>query len=285
MARRTRMKPTPQVYLIASPIGNYQDIGLRTLEILRQVDWIACEDTRITKELLKHHKILDKKLISHHEHNETNSSKGILELLEQGDSLALVSDAGTPQISDPGFKLIELCYQNEIEVHSVPGPSSVITALSLCPFGGKDFLFAGFLGAKSRKKEMQKYQSIHCKLVFFESPHRLLEHLNDAKQVFNGREVFIARELTKKYEQKRRSSIEEMIDYFQQNKPKGEFVVIYSSPTRPKLSFAEIEERIDKLLKLNRSTSEIVKDLLNDVNLKKKEIYQLILDREEKWKK
>lgn len=215
------------LYVVATPIGNLGDITLRAIEVLKQVDLIACEDTRHTRILLDHYNI-KKTLTSYFEHNKQKKGKYILELLKKGRNIALVSDAGTPGINDPGYRVIRDLIDNGIEVISIPGANAAIAALAVSGMPTDRFLFEGFLPNKrtARKKVLSELSDIKKTIIYYESPHRLLAALEDIKEVLGGVELAIARELTKRFEEIKRGSAEELLSYFKQRKVRGEFVVM-----------------------------------------------------------
>jgi len=221
------------LYIIATPIGNLEDFSFRALRILKdQVKTLYCEDTRITMRLLAHYKIEDKKLISLNKFNEEQKSKEIINRLDLGQDLAIVSDAGSPLISDPGSPLMQIVYQTEHKVIPIPGPSALTSALSVCPLDIGRFVFEGFLphGPKQRRRILRHLLSEERAIVFFESPHRLLKSLEDMINIFGAeRRIFIARELTKKFEQLYFASLQEAQSQLQSQFPdqvQGEFVLV-----------------------------------------------------------
>lgn len=217
------------LYLVATPIGNLADITHRALQVLNDVDLIACEDTRHTHKLLSHYNITTK-TISYHEHNEQQRAKDLIERLKQGINIAVVSDAGTPSISDPGFRLVRAAIENEIQIVPVPGPSALITALIAAGLPTDEFFFAGFLPSRvsARRARLKELQSVPGTLIFYESPHRLAETLEDAYEILGEREVVVARELTKLHEEIRRGLLSKVAtDYAEQkNDIRGEIVVL-----------------------------------------------------------
>lgn len=222
------------LYIVATPIGNLQDITLRAIETLKKVDSIACEDTRKTSILLKSLNIEGKHLISYYEQNELRRIPEIINALRNGLSIALVSDAGTPTISDPGFKLVRECIKEGIKVESIPGPSSTISALVSSGLPTDKFLFIGYLPKKSghREKLLKNITSIiqiiKVTIIIFEAPHKLLKTLEEVKGVFGNIDVVIARELTKVYEEIRREKISSSIEHFRQTNPRGEFTIMFN---------------------------------------------------------
>jgi 16S rRNA (cytidine1402-2'-O)-methyltransferase len=215
------------LYLVATPIGNLNDITLRALETLRQVDFVASEDTRKTGLLLKHFAI-QKPQISFHEHNEQRVGARIEELLKQGQSVAVVSDAGTPGISDPGFTLVRRAIQAQIEFTMIPGPTAFVMALVLSGLPAHSFTFRGFPPHKTigRQKFFQVDKQSPHTLIYYESPYRLESSLRDALEVFGDRAAAIANDLTKMFEQVERGSLSTLLSSVEQTKPKGEFVVL-----------------------------------------------------------
>ncbi len=221
------------LYIVSTPIGNLEDITLRALRILKEVDLIAAEDTRHTGLLLKHFGI-QKPLTSYFEGNELKKREWILSRLKQGDRIALVSDAGTPGISDPGFRLIQIAIENQILIVPIPGPSAVITALSVSGLPTDAFLFKGFLPHKSKKRKDLLKQLAETKetLIFYESPHRLTETLRDILDILGDREIVLTRELTKIYEEILRGKVSEIQHQLAEKKIKGEITLVISGKTR-----------------------------------------------------
>jgi len=216
------------LYLVATPIGNLADITHRALQVLSDVDLIACEDTRHTHKLLNHYGI-NTKTISYHEHNEQQRATELLDRLKQGANIAVVSDAGTPSISDPGFRLVRAAIENEIAVVPVPGPSALITALIAAGLPTDEFFFAGFLPSKTsaRRARLTELQSVPGTLIFYEAPHRLAATLKDAYEILGEREAVVARELTKLHEEIRRGLLSKLAtDYTEKTNIRGEIVVL-----------------------------------------------------------
>jgi len=215
------------LYVVATPIGNLGDITLRAIDVLKQVEIIACEDTRHTRILLSHYGI-EKTLTSYFEHNKQKKAEYILGRLKKGKSIALVSDAGTPGISDPGYRVIRDAIDNGIEVVSIPGANAAIAALAVSGMPTDRFMFEGFLPVKTtaRKKRLEALAKTKKTVICYESPHRILASLQDIKDVLGDAELAIARELTKKFEEIRRGSAERLLIYFKQHKARGEFVII-----------------------------------------------------------
>ena len=221
------------LYIVATPIGNLQDISKRAIETLKAANAILCEDTRRTGILLKSLGIEFKKLVSYYEENEIQRIPQVISFLKEGGSIALVSDAGTPTISDPGFKLVRECIKEGIKVESIPGPSSVISALVVSGLPTDKFLFVGYPPQKPGHRE-KFYRSIESvskilkqTVIMFEAPHKLLKTLEELKGIFGDMEIVIERELTKIHEELRREKISESIQHFKRIAPKGEFVILF----------------------------------------------------------
>lgn len=225
-ARIARMAGT--LYLVATPIGNLEDITHRAIRLLREVSVIACEDTRQTRKLLAHYGI-NTRTISYHEHNERERGLQLMTLLEAGSDVAVVSDAGSPGISDPGFQLTRLAIANHINVVPVPGPSALITAIIASGLPTDEFLFGGFLPARSgaRRKRLTELRSVPATLVFYEAPHRIAAALKDAREILGEREAVVARELTKIYEEISRGRLSELAQRFSaEGSARGEMVLM-----------------------------------------------------------
>ena len=217
------------LYIVATPLGNMEDITLRAIRILGEVEIIACEDTRKTGLLLVKLGLKnERRLISYYEENEQRRIPQIVNFLKEDKSVALVSNAGTPTISDPGYKLVRECLNQGIQVESIPGASSVLAALTVSGLPTDRFLFLGFLPKKTGKRQ-KVFQSLpkETTIIFFESPFRLLKTLNEIKDLFGDIDVVICRELTKVFEEIRREKISASINYFIEIKPKGEFVILF----------------------------------------------------------
>ena len=217
------------LYIVSTPIGNLGDITFRAVETLKNVDLIAAEDTRHTRILCRHYDI-QTPLTSYFEHNKIKKADHILKLLTEGKDVALVTDAGTPGISDPGFHLMRLAKQNNILVTAIPGATALITALSLSGLPCHNFIFEGFLPVKSaaRQKKLEQFKQEKRTLIFYESPHRIVRALTDIENVLGDPYVVCARELTKKFEEIKKGPASEIKEYFSVKKPKGEFVLLVS---------------------------------------------------------
>ena len=221
------------LYIISTPIGNREDITLRALRVLKEVDLIAAEDTRHTGLLLRHFGI-QTSLSSYFEGNELRKRDLILSRLKQGDQVALVSDAGTPGISDPGFRLVQMAVENRIPVVPIPGPSAVIAALSVSGLPTDAFLFRGFLPHKSKKRRglLEDLEEVRETIIFYESPHRIIETLKDIADILGDREIVLARELTKVFEEVLRGRVSEIQNQITGRKIRGEITLILSGKTR-----------------------------------------------------
>lgn len=215
------------LYIVSTPIGNLKDITLRAIETLKSVDLIAAEDTRHTKILLDAYEI-KKPLTSFFEHNQIRKANDLLEMLKMGKNIALVSDAGTPGISDPGFLMVRLAQENNIPITVIPGVSACITALTASGLPAHRFLFEGFLPPKSgtRRNKLIALKDQKAAVIFYESPHRLLKTLKDMQEVWDDPVIVVARELTKKFEEIRKDKASLLIEHFTLHSPKGEFVLL-----------------------------------------------------------
>jgi 16S rRNA (cytidine1402-2'-O)-methyltransferase len=218
------------LYVVATPIGNLGDITLRAIEVLKMVDVVAAEDTRHSGLLLKHLGI-KKPFVSYHEHNEASRTPELVERLARGESVALITDAGTPGVSDPGLRLIRECIKREVPITIIPGPSSILTALVGSGFSTEKFSFGGFLPVKSgqRERELRAAAERHETTIFFESPYRLIKTLFVCTEVMPDRQLCVARELTKKFEEFRRGTAGDLLAHYQTHPPKGEIVFIISA--------------------------------------------------------
>jgi len=217
------------LYVVATPIGNLSDITLRALEILKDVDLVAAEDTRHSGILLKHYQI-SKPLISYHEHNEAMRTAQLVEQLAAGEKIALITDAGMPGLSDPGARLIRECIKRHLDFTMIPGPSSILTALVGSGFSAERFFFGGFLPIKSgqRERELRAAAAREETSIYFESPYRLTKTLKAAIDLLQDRQLCVARELTKKFEEFRRGSAAELLAHYESHPPKGEIVLLVS---------------------------------------------------------
>ncbi len=268
------------LYIISTPIGNLDDITLRGLETLKRVDCIICENIMITRKLLNKYNLKNKKLISYNDYNAPKKRSGIIkDLFDKTMHFALVSDAGTPLISDPGYKLVEECMKNKIRVTHIPGPSSVISGLILSGLSTDKFFFGGFLEKTSQKKEKQllNFANLNATTIWFESGNRLLKTLHTIDKLMKNRKITVLRELTKIHEEIMIGTSEEIIQKVTlKNKLKGEFIVVISGFKREKLEVEKLNELILKDIQ-TFNTKELSKRLSDKTRLPKKFIYNEII--------
>jgi len=270
------------LYLVATPIGNLGDISRRCIETLQAVDFIAAEDTRVTVKLLNHLGI-KKPMVSYFEHNKVESGAKILERLLAGESCALVTDAGTPGISDPGEDLVALCAQNQINVLSIPGCCALISALVVSGLSTGRFTFEGFLSTskKSRTAHLESLRNEQRTMIFYEAPHKLRATLSDMAAVFGGeRRITLCRELTKIHEETLRMTLKEAVDYYAENTPKGEFVLVIEGAKPPEKAAAILEEALERIEELRAggmSLKDAVKKCAEETGLQKNELYKAAL--------
>ena len=269
----------PGLYCVATPIGNMGDISFRAIKILQESDLILCEDTRVTKKILQKFEI-NKKTISNHKFNENKNLVKVIEILKKNKIVSLVSDAGTPTISDPGRVLIQECKKNQIEIFPIPGASALSAAISVSGFSD-NFYFCGFLPEKQNqiKKLFNNLSLLEGSIVFFISPNKLEKRIDDIKEFFLKRDIVICREITKYHEEYIRTSVKELsnINFSR----KGEITVVISEPKKEKLSYKELEEsdkkKINKLIK-KMSIKDIVKKVSENRKISKKLIYKYCLE-------
>ena len=271
------------LYLVPTPIGNLSDISERCREVLAQADFIAAEDTRVTLRLLNHLE-LKKPLVSYYEHNKAASGPRIVERILAGETCALVSDAGSPAISDPGEDLVRLCAEAGVTVSAIPGPCAAITALSMSGLPTGRFTFEGFLSTtkKNRAQHLDSLRAEQRTMIFYEAPHKLLRTLCDLRDTFGGaREITLARELTKLHEQKLRTTLDGAVAYFTETPPKGEFVlVLRGAPERsePVVTAEQALEIVASYRSEGRALKEACKLAAADTGFGKNELYQMALN-------
>jgi len=273
-----------KVYLVPTPIGNLKDITLRALEVLKAVDVIAAEDTRQTLKLLNYFEI-KKSLISYHQHNEKRKSEEILDLVKDGLDIAIVTDAGTPGISDPGAVLVKKCIENNIEFYVLPGATAITTAVVYSGLDTTKFLFRGFIPreTKDRKILFEEIKESKETLVFYESPHRLLSTLEFLQLNLGNRNIAACRELTKLHEEIVRGSIQEVTDFFSKKGIKGEFVLVVEGKQQSEIDEenkmtwegTSIEEHIFKLMNEGLTKKEAIKRVAKDRGIHKNLVYKL----------
>ena len=273
------------LYLVATPIGNLEDITLRAIRILKEADIIACENTRQTQKLL-HHYGIRKEMVSYHEHNELTRSPELAIELEQGAKIALVSDAGTPGISDPGHRLVTLCLRHHIPVVPIPGPSALVAALAASGLPSEEFLFIGFLPprAGARRKALDALKAESRTLIFYEAPHRVVETLADATEILGPRPAVIAREVTKIHEEFLRGPLAELLESARKRAPRGEITLLIGpgDPQAQKVELSvSLKERVEQLEAeggIDRKAA--LKQAARERGLGKREAYkQLLLER------
>lgn len=266
------------LYLIPTPIGNMEDLTLRTINILKEVDVIFCEDSRETGKLLKYLGI-SKKMIVNHDHNEENNYEKLLSFLEKGNSVGLVSDRGTPVISDPGFELSRFAIEKGYNVVGLPGATALIPALIMSGINPKPFTFYGFLNSKSskRKNELENMKNLNSTLIFYEAPHRIKDTLIDMGNILGNRKISISREISKKYEEVYRGNIEEIIS--QNNDYKGELVIVVAGNNSDADFSMSIEEHIELFLNDGYNSNDAIKMVAKERNMKKSEVYDIYLKK------
>jgi 16S rRNA (cytidine1402-2'-O)-methyltransferase len=270
------------LYLVATPIGNLEDITLRAIRILKEVDLIACEDTRQTQKLLQHYEI-QKSLVSYHEHNELTRAPELVIELEQGAKVALVSDAGTPGISDPGHRLVALCLRHHLPVVPIPGPSALVAALAASGLPLDEFLFLGFLPSRAgaRRKALELLKAEPRTLVLYEAPHRIVETLADAAEILGPRPAVLAREVTKVHEEFRRGHLEELLESAQKRAPRGEITLLIApGPAEAPLvdSHTSLRQRVEQLeSESGMDHKAALKQAARERGLAKREAYKRLL--------
>ena len=273
---------SPTVYLIPTPIGNMEDLTYRTVETLKNVDVLFCEDTRETSKLLNYLNI-NKKLVANHDHNEINNKQKLLDYLNDGLNVGVVSDRGTPVISDPGYEIVRFAIEAGYNVVGLPGANALIPALIMSGISPKPFMFYGFLNNKHSKrvKELEDLKNEKATMIFYEAPHRINETLKDMKDIFGGnRKIAISREITKKYEEVYRGTIDEIISVSPEFK--GEIVIVVAGNTDIKDYSMPIIEHINLYIKEGYSSMDAIKMVSKERNLKKSEVYDEYLKNQGK---
>ena len=264
-----------KLYLVATPIGNLEDITYRAVRVLKEADLIACEDTRHTRGLLDHYGI-DRPTISYHEHNETGRTPDLIARLKGGQSIAVVSDAGTPLISDPGFRLVNQALAEGIEVVPIPGPSAILAALTASGLPTDAFHFGGFLPAKTsqRRKTLEAVREFECSLVFYETPHRILEALEDVAAVLGERPIVLTRELTKIHEEFLRGTAAEVLERLRERPSiKGEMTLVIGKPVAAVASGISIPDAVNALIAGGMPRMDAMKTVARERGLSKREVY------------
>lgn len=275
-----------KLYIVATPIGNLEDITQRALRILREVDLIACEDTRHTRKLLNHFGI-STKTISYHEHNERERAAALGDFVEGGNSIALVSDAGTPLISDPGFRIVQAAIERNISIVSIPGPAAFVTALAASGLPTDEFFFSGFLPSRAaaRHAKLRQLRPMPGTLVFYEAPHRLAQTLQDALNILGDREAVIARELTKIHEEFTRGNLSDLAKRFsEKGSVRGEIVLMIGGAREDQSQIAPVQEsgeelieRVRTLEKEGLTSKEALRKAARDLGMKRAEAYRLLV--------
>lgn len=270
------------LYLCATPIGNLSDVSQRFLNTLNDVDLIAAEDTRVTLKLLNYFNI-KKQLTSYHEHNKAEKGQQLVEILKQGKNIALVSDAGTPAISDPGEDLVRLCIENDINVTTIPGCVAAVNALILSGLSTKRFSFEGFLSVnkRHRKQHLKSLENDTHTMIFYEAPHKLTYTLADMAEVFGqNRRIALVRELTKLHEEVLRLTLGEALQKFEVDKPRGEYVIVIEGKNPDEEGQEEqwwealsVIEHVDEYISKGQSSKEAIKSVADDRGVPKRDIY------------
>lgn len=269
------------LYICPTPIGNLEDITIRVINTLKEVDYIACEDTRHTIKLLNHYGIKNR-LISLHEHNEFLKADSIIEDLRNGLNIAVVSDAGMPGIQDPGKLLIEAAVRENLDFTVLPGPCAFVTAAIGSGIVDEEFTFMGFVSRKSRERKsiLETHKSYRGELVFYESPHRIKELLEDIHEILGNRHIVLAREISKKFESYLRLSVSEMIAYTEDNQIRGELVIIVQGnheAVESEISDSDIEKLVMERLEDDFSRKDAVKSVSSELKISKNRVYDIAM--------
>ena len=277
------------LYVVGTPIGNLEDMSVRAVRTLQQVDFIAAEDTRVSLKLLNHFEI-KKPMVSYHEHNAREVGPQIIRRLQNGESCAIVTDAGMPCISDPGEDLVRLCAENGIDTKVIPGPSAAVSALALSGLDTGKFVFEGFLQPQAnegflpvpkreRRERLDFLQKETRTMIFYEAPHKLCDTLNAMYQVLGERKITLARELTKVYEEVIRTTLSQAVELYIQREPRGEFVlVVQGAKEEQKLDFAQALALVQALVERGEPLSKAAKDVARQTGFKKGELYSGFLE-------
>ena len=280
------MRMAGKLYLCATPIGNLEDITYRVVRTLQEVDLIAAEDTRNSIKLLNHFEVKTP-MTSYHEHNKMEKGYKLVEKLQNGMNIALITDAGTPGISDPGEELVKMCYEAGVEVTSLPGAAACITALTLSGLSTRRFAFEAFLPTEKKEKQqiLQEIVNETRTIVLYEAPHRLVRTLQELLESLGNRKITICRELTKKHETAFATTIEEAVSYYESNEPKGECVLVIEGRSREELRQEEVakweemsvEAHMEYYLKQGVDKKEAMKKVAKDRGVSKRDVYQQLL--------
>ncbi|MBE6940156.1 MAG: 16S rRNA (cytidine(1402)-2'-O)-methyltransferase [Ruminococcaceae bacterium] len=273
------------LYLVATPIGNLGDFSPRAVRTLQEADFIAAEDTRVSLKLLNHFDI-HKPLVSYHEHNRASAGQMILDRLLSGETCALVTDAGTPAISDPGEDLVRLCAQQDVTVQSIPGCCAAITALAVSGLPTGRFTFEGFLSAqkKERRSQLQRLCAEERTMVFHEAPHKLRATLADMLEIFGDRPIALCRELTKLHEDTQRTTLQDAVEHYQSHDPRGEYVLVVAGAQPCEEAGLTMEEGVARVLRLREQgqrMKDAVRQVAADTGLNKNDLYDAVLQAQE----
>ena len=276
------------LYLCATPIGNLEDMTFRAVRILKEVDLIAAEDTRNSSKLLQHFDITTP-MTSYHEFNKIEKAKKLLEMLHAGKNIAVITDAGTPGISDPGEELVAMCFQEDIEVNALPGAAACITAVTSSGQACRRFSFEAFLpkDKKERARVLDEISRETRTIIIYEAPHHLKATLAELKEVLGDRDITLCRELTKRYEEKRKTTIEKAIAYYQSQEPKGEYVLVIAGKSKEQVLIEQrsqweemsIEEHMEMYLSQGMDKKDAMKAVAKDRGVSKRDIYQALLPK------
>lgn len=267
-----------RLYIVSTPIGNLEDITYRAVRILKEVDWIACEDTRTTSHLLRHYGI-STGTVSYHDHNESERAAELIDRLRQGETGALVSDAGTPLLSDPGYRLVHGALEAGVPVEPIPGASAILTALVASGLPTDQFHFGGFLPPKqgARTRVLESFADEEATLIFYEAPHRILETLSDIAKTFEHRQIAVGRELTKLHEEILRGSAAQIAHVLEgRDSVRGEFVVLIAKAIEPEPGETPIEDAIRLLTEAGIGRMDAIKTVARERGLSKREVYKLV---------
>lgn len=269
-----------KLYVVGTPIGNLEDMSVRAVKTLQEVDFIAAEDTRVTLKLLNHFEI-KKPMVSYHEHNAREKGGEIITRLLSGQTCAIVTDAGMPCISDPGEDLVRLCAENGIDIVVIPGPSAAISALALSGLSTSKFVFEGFLNPQknARLERLEELKREKRTIIFYEAPHKLCDTLSAMYQVLGDRKITLARELTKIYEEVIRTTLSQAVTLYEEKAPKGEFVLVVEGMVEEEqsLTFEQALELIQALVDKGEPLSKAAKDVARQTGFKKGELYSRFL--------
>lgn len=279
-----------KLYLCATPIGNLEDITFRVLNTLKEVDLIAAEDTRHSIKLLNHFDIKTP-MTSYHEFNKVEKAKYLVEKMKEGVNIALVTDAGTPGISDPGEELVRQCYEAGVEVTSLPGPAACITALTMSGLATRRFAFEAFLPADKKEKQviLEELKNETRTIILYEAPHRLVRTLGELYEALGDRRITICRELTKKYETAFRTTFSGALAHYEAEEPKGECVIVVEGKSHEEIQKEKeqawetmpIEEHMEKYLSQGMEKKEAMKQVAKDRGIRKRDVYQYLMNLED----